>query len=61
MKGKDHHNLETVVWRMRAGVPVLQHWHRRDDIGSLDWVSGAIVSTRPQGPASLISAISGRP
>jgi len=56
IKGKDHHNLETIAWRMRADVPVLQHWHRQDDIGSLDWVSGAILSSRPQGPASLISS-----
>jgi len=56
MKGKAHHNLETIVWRMRGGVPVLQHWHRKDDLGSLDWVNGAIVSSRPQGPASLISS-----
>jgi hypothetical protein len=54
IKGRDHHNLEALVWMREGGQSVLKHFWRKDDIGSLSWVDGVIVSDRAQGPASMI-------
>jgi hypothetical protein len=54
VKGKPHHNLEALAWQLEGGVPVLRHFFRRDDIGSLSWERGPIVATGVQGSASMI-------
>jgi photosystem II stability/assembly factor-like uncharacterized protein len=56
VKGAAHHNLEALVWMHDTTLrrPVVRHFFRRDDVGSLDWTAGAIVTDRAAGPASFI-------
>jgi hypothetical protein len=54
IEGQPHKNLEALAWLLEDGVPVLRHFFRRDDIGSLDWVRGPLVTSGVQSSASMV-------
>ncbi|PWT90451.1 MAG: hypothetical protein C5B56_05380 [Proteobacteria bacterium] len=58
-KSADNRNLEAILWVQENGVPVLRHWFRRDDDGSLEWHRDddtGIVSRSALGPASMVQS-----